>query len=188
MKSFSRIACIGILLALFHRGRTGEGQAVSASLAHTATVLQAPTMIDHATKVWDEPAGQELRGRSVGDHLYRGSDDRWFYVVADGALGVDPDTFTDVPAAESATRLVAAGHSAHLVLTGPELVDDAVAVGRGLSLGDNVGVVHRLSRSPLADVVPAGVPGADGFAVVAALGLADRWPDLVAAGTVVETG
>ena len=39
------LAAFGILLSLYHRNRTGEGQSVSASLAHTASFIQAPFML-----------------------------------------------------------------------------------------------------------------------------------------------
>ena len=42
------LAALATLLAVYHRLRTGEGQFVSASLAHTATFHQIPFMIDYA--------------------------------------------------------------------------------------------------------------------------------------------
>ncbi len=55
------LAAFGILLALYHRNRTGEGQSVSASLAHTATFIQAPFMLAYEGKVWDLPHGFDAR-------------------------------------------------------------------------------------------------------------------------------
>ena len=56
------LAAFGILLSLYHRNRTGEGQSVSASLAHTASFIQAPFMLAYEGKVWDLPHGFDARG------------------------------------------------------------------------------------------------------------------------------
>ena len=51
-----QLAAFGIMLALFHRMRTGQGQLVGASLAQTATFLQVPYMLAYAGKaVWQQP-------------------------------------------------------------------------------------------------------------------------------------
>ena len=60
------LAAFGILLSLYHRNRTGEGQSVSASLAHTASFIQAPFMLAYDGKVWDLPHGFDARGRTRG--------------------------------------------------------------------------------------------------------------------------
>ena len=85
-------------------------------------------------------------------------------------------------------HLVAAGHSAHIVVTSEELPDDPIARARGNSLGDNVGRINRLSRSPLGEIPPAGRPGAEAYAIIDDLGLAGSWAALVASGTVVDVG
>src|SRR5579864_970545 len=92
------LAALATLVAVYHRLGTGEGQFVSASLAHTATFHQIPFMIDYADRNWDDdPAGQQCRGLTPLYRLYRGSD-RWFFLAADaqqlrtveGLNGVDP--------------------------------------------------------------------------------------------------
>ena len=83
------LAAFGILLSLYHRNRTGDGQSVSASLAHTATFIQAPFMLGFDGKVWDLPHGFDARGWSPRHRLYKGSDDRWLFVVVDSFAGIE---------------------------------------------------------------------------------------------------
>ncbi len=59
------LSAFAILLALFHRLRTGEGQHVQASLSQTGTYLQIPFMLDFEGRVWDEPRGIQARGWSL---------------------------------------------------------------------------------------------------------------------------
>jgi crotonobetainyl-CoA:carnitine CoA-transferase CaiB-like acyl-CoA transferase len=179
------LAAFGILLALFHKGRTGEGQSVSASLSQTGTMLQAPSMIEYPGRVWGDAPGQRHRGWSPGNHLYRGSDDRWLAVVANGIFDPIEWSFATKSAAESVTELLAAGHSAHLVQLGDEMANDPIAVERGISLGDNVGIIKRLSRSPLPPFPPTGAPGSDSKEILATLNLTDRWAHLVESGAIV---
>ncbi len=77
-------------LALYHRQRTGEGQAVEASLAHTGTYLQTPFLQLYAGKAWDEPSGQEARGDGPLQRFYRAADG-WFFLAAQRRpAGTDP--------------------------------------------------------------------------------------------------
>lgn len=71
----------GLMLALIHRKRTGEGQDVNSSLSRTATLHQLPYMVGFAGRAWDEPRGPEACGWNALDRLYRASDG-WFYLAA----------------------------------------------------------------------------------------------------------
>jgi crotonobetainyl-CoA:carnitine CoA-transferase CaiB-like acyl-CoA transferase len=146
----------GILLGLFHRLRTGEGQLVGASLAQTCTVYQTPYMVAYDAKVWgDEPGGLQCRGVSPLERLYKASDG-WFFLAAQGPDAVERlariDGLVDVarvPSAEAETvlaralaeapaarwveRLTVAGFGAHLNRTIDEAMQDAWATSHGLS-------------------------------------------------------
>ncbi len=128
------LAAFGILLSLYHRNRTGEGQSVSASLAHTATFIQAPFMLGFDGKVWDLPHGFDARGWSPRHRLYKGSDDRWLFVVVDTFTGIEgldgvedadlEQQFACEPAEVWVARITAAGGAAHLSVTGEEAAAD----------------------------------------------------------------
>lgn len=76
-------AAIGVLLAVYHRLRTGEGQRVQACLSRTATLAQVPYMIGYEGKVWDEPAGPNATGWNMYDRIYTTSDGMVFLANAD---------------------------------------------------------------------------------------------------------
>lgn len=71
----------GIILALIHRARAGEGQEVNSALSRTATLHQLPFMVGFEGRVWDEPAGPEAMGWNPLNRLYA-SADGWFYLAA----------------------------------------------------------------------------------------------------------
>ena len=76
-------AAIGVLLAVYHRMRTGEGQRVQACLSRTATLAQVPYMIGYEGKVWDEPAGPDAAGWNMFDRIYATADGMVFLANAD---------------------------------------------------------------------------------------------------------
>ncbi|HWM22144.1 MAG TPA: CoA transferase [Ilumatobacteraceae bacterium] len=192
------LAAFGVLLSLYHRSRTGEGQAVDASLAHTASFLQAPFMIAYDGATWNIPEGQDTTGWGPLNCIYRASD-RYLFVAAESFDGVeglgddaDPEArFLTDTAAEWVRRLLAAGHSAHVVVTADELVSDPYVRARGLvvELEDGeltIGTPPRMSATPIRAGRPGTLPGIDGRAIVEELGLIERWTDLVAARAVVD--
>lgn len=71
-----------ILLGLYHRARTGQGQHVQTSLVQAGSHHQAPFMIAYPGKRWTEPAGPEALGWSDNNRLFETSDG-WVYAVAD---------------------------------------------------------------------------------------------------------
>ena len=82
------LSAFGILLALYHRMRTGEGQHVGASLSSTGTYYQIPFMLAYGGHKPDEPRGLYAKGWNAQNRFYQASD-RWFYLAAPGPDGCD---------------------------------------------------------------------------------------------------
>ncbi len=94
------LSAMAVLLGLYHRGRTGEGQSVASSLVQAGTYHQIPFMVAYEGATWDEPSGNDTKGWGLHDRLYEASDG-WLYFVAtppdgaqrlasvDGLAGVD---------------------------------------------------------------------------------------------------
>ncbi len=195
------LAALGALLALYARQNGHPGQEITASLAHTASFLQAPSMLwsERDGTEPDPPADQEAIGWGPLHRLYRGAD-AWFVIVADGLADridrieglqdVSPSDaealakrFATEPAAAWCERIVAAGGAAHVVVPSAEILEDPIAWDRGLLVnlgGDHlsVGVPPRLAETPLRSGRPSD-PGSDAPAVVAELGLDHLWNDLI---------
>jgi crotonobetainyl-CoA:carnitine CoA-transferase CaiB-like acyl-CoA transferase len=173
---------------------------VSASLAHTASFIQAPFMLGYEGKVWDLPHGFDTRGWNARHRLYKASDDQWLFAVVDsfdgvnGLAGVADDAleerFATEPAQVWIDRINAAGGAAHLSVTAEEATADPVARARGVVVEVEegrltVGPGPRLSATPTRFGPPATVPGIHGEQIVRELGLADQWDALIAKGVVV---
>jgi crotonobetainyl-CoA:carnitine CoA-transferase CaiB-like acyl-CoA transferase len=199
-------SAFGILVALYHRMRTGTGQRVHTSLAHAATFHQLPYMISFAGKEWNEPSGIDALGWGPLDRLYRASD-RWFYLAAlgtgdsdrlatiPGLEGIDctsseqlAQAFAGSSAAEWVQRLNDAGIGAHLLMNTEEVMEDSTAKGRGLSLIKDfpdlgelrvVGPSPRLSRTPVRPGYAIGSPGADAAIVLDRIGLGEQLDELI---------
>ena len=56
------LSAMAVLLGLFHKVRTGEGQHVATSLMQAGAHHQAMFMIAYDGKRWDEPSGDEVLG------------------------------------------------------------------------------------------------------------------------------
>lgn len=206
------LGAYGVMLALQHRQRTGEGQQVRSALAYTAGVLQSAFLQDYKGKAWDEPRGQTALGESSLNRLYE-AEDGWFFLAAreadvpalaaaEGLSGLDAvsarkrdaflaDRFALEPADTWVARLAAAGAGAHRVTTVPEIMADPWVLAHGLSLvreHEGVGLMttngpgQRLSRTPAVPGAPASIPGADARSVFAEYGLEDHFENLVKAG------
>jgi crotonobetainyl-CoA:carnitine CoA-transferase CaiB-like acyl-CoA transferase len=197
-----QLAAFGIMLALLHRMRTGEGQLVGASLAQTATFLQVPYMVAYDAKEWsDEPGGQTCRGPSAFERLFLARD-RWLFVAArsiEHLLRVMQvahtneleATFLQRAAEDWVERLAAADIGAQVVVSPEEAMRDMWAVAHGISrrvefpdagAGNIVGPSRRLSRTPTRTPKPVGPIGADGRDVLEEVGLGDQLPQLIATG------
>lgn len=208
------LGAYGIGLALLHRARTGEGQRVTGSLAHTACTLQSLYLQDYAGKTWDEPRGQDAPGFGPLHRLYRAADG-WLMLAApasaldtlraiDGLGGVGGDDDAALAASLEAALahrsvahwvdvLVAAGIGATALGAIQAMMDDPYATDRGLSITrdhhgigpvQTTGPAPMLARTPLRPGRPAPTPGADTADIIAELGLDERLPDLLAAGVV----
>ncbi len=203
------LGTFAIALALFHRRRTGRGQRVETSLGAAATFLQAPYLLDHAGKLWDEPAGADL-GWAPLQRLYRAADGWLFLGAAEserarldavpGLAGIGGLTgstlasaletrFAARPLADWMRDLAGAGVGAHAVTAVADLVTDPWVVAHGLTVtrkhrdGDmitTIGPPARLSRTPAAPGRPVSPPGGDAAEVLADIGMSDRLDDLVA--------
>jgi crotonobetainyl-CoA:carnitine CoA-transferase CaiB-like acyl-CoA transferase len=199
-------SAFGIMVALYHRMRTGEGQRVHTSLAHACTFHQLPFMIGYDGHVWDEPAGQQAVGWGPTDRIYQAMD-RWFYLAAAsprdrgrlrrvrGLEDVDFDSvealaqaFAREAAGEWVERLRGAGVGAHVVLKIEEVMENSIVYERGLSLVEEfptlgamrmIGPSGRLSVTPPRPGVPVGPPGAEARRVLTRLGLDAEFEKLV---------
>jgi len=198
------LAAFGILLALLHRMRTGEGQLVGASLAQTGAFFQVPFMLAYRGKTWDdEPSGQLCRGLGPLERLFRATD-KWFFMAArdasqlaavEGILETDDlaHNFAHLPAATWVERLTAAGIGAHVLNTSAEAMQDTWAVSHGVSRevyfpeagpGTIVGPAARLSATPMQPPDPAAPLGWHARELIAELGLGHRLAELVDSGAV----
>jgi crotonobetainyl-CoA:carnitine CoA-transferase CaiB-like acyl-CoA transferase len=209
------LGAYGVMLALYHRQRTGEGQHVRSALAYTACMLQSPFLNRYEGKTWDEPRGQSALGSSPLDRMYEASDG-WLFLAGSraGAAAVSRAAGLSAAAGNEleaglercirigtvdqwAERFTAAGIPAHAARRVGELHADPWVKGHGLLLTrehENLGLVTtngpapRLSRTPVTPGAPASPPGADAESVFCALGLEEQLPDLVASGVVVVDG
>ena len=73
------MGAFAVALALHHRNRTGQGQAVDSGLALTAALLQSPYFLDYPGYRRADPEGRDLRGFSALSRLYEAADG-WLYV------------------------------------------------------------------------------------------------------------
>jgi len=106
------LSVVGVLLALVHRARTGEGQELWTSLHDGGIAFTSDAWTGPDGAPWDRPElDQGLHGLDALHRLYRTGDDGWICVVAVtqdhwhrlcGALGLDglpgDDRFSTVPA------------------------------------------------------------------------------------------
>ncbi|MDE3074474.1 MAG: CoA transferase [Chloroflexota bacterium] len=196
-----------IALGLYHRQRTGRGQHIDISLAETATYHEAPFLLEHTGKVWNEPKGTDALGSGPLQRLYRASD-AWFF------LGAGPEDRWQLPAVEGLEgtaglagstleqtlemclarepvdvwieRLRSADIGAHALARVEDLMQDAWVRSHGLSLTQNIegvgnmvmpGVAARLSRTPLRVGDPVHPVGSDGPEVLRRVGLAQQLDD-----------
>jgi crotonobetainyl-CoA:carnitine CoA-transferase CaiB-like acyl-CoA transferase len=216
--STGNFAAFAVLIALYHRLRTGKGQHVHASLAHSATFLQIPYMVAFDGRSWDEPSGQQVKGWGPLERLYQGSDGRWLYLSAadsqrqvltavTGAAAEGPadqaleaalgERFATRPAGAWARLLQEHGIGAHLLMDFSELMEDPYAVRKGLSLTRShpgvgevtlAGPSARLSRTPARPGRAVGPPGSDTRSVLRALGYTDADFDRLVSRDVVRDG
>jgi len=199
------MACYGVVLALLHRHRTGQGQFVDSALAYTATMLQSALLQDYRGKVWDEPHGQDALGSGPLNRLYQARDG-WLFlaaragelarcaVLSDLGSGADieralEERLRSRDVAEWVELLTKAGIGAHRVV--PSLVDlmtDPLVQARGLAITrdhEGFGPItttapgSKLSRTPVTIGRAAAKPGSDAASVLAEIGMGDELQRLV---------
>ncbi|MCK8646704.1 CaiB/BaiF CoA transferase family protein [Mycobacterium colombiense] len=205
----------GVLLGLYNRARTGGGQWVGSSLAHTASLYGLPFMVAHGGRDWDDPGGLKFVGYGPTERLYRATDG-WFFLAApesldvrralatvEGLEGLDSDDdlesqlaarFSTASATTWATRLAAAGFGAHKWNSIEEAMEDQWARSNGLSVdvtfadgfaGRLVGPAPRLSDTPMRMGAPAQAMGAETMEILRSLDNIDV-EALVHEGTVLQ--
>ncbi|MBM3140883.1 MAG: CoA transferase [Chloroflexi bacterium] len=205
------MGAFSVLLALFHRGRTGEGERVQAALSMTGTLHQTSFMFEYEGRTWDEPSGRAARGAGPLQRLYRAADG-WFVLGArpgdrprlaaatgiaglaamdGGALEQALETrFATEPTATWVDRLTAAGIGAHALVDLETVLEDpwvrrhrltVVREHEGVGAVRMVGPSPRLSMTPVRVTEPARPPGADGPTVLVELGLGDVLGELLSA-------
>jgi len=211
-----QLGAMAILLGLYHRAVTGEGQHVSSALTAAGTYHQLPFMIDYAGRVWNEPTESNPKGWGPLDRLYETSDG-WLYLAAPGkdgrsnviaCEGLEDLASPSQPIEEALTqrlrtlpadvwidRLRRARVAAHRVMDLDSVVEDANARARGLvvvrdhpGIGPvrSAGPVPICSRTPARLSRPAPLPGADTEAVLREAGYGDRYMQLLRDGIVAE--
>ena len=154
--STGHLAAFAILLALFHRMRTGQGQHVQAALSRSGTFLQVPFMIDYQGQSWNEPRGQKAMGWGPLYRLYKARD-RWFFLAAHhegdlrrlaGVTGLEAiaatpaaqltvaleSRFATESAEEWTARITHAGLGAQVLVNYLENMESPAIKHRGLSL------------------------------------------------------
>ncbi|HEX4492279.1 MAG TPA: CoA transferase [Acidimicrobiia bacterium] len=106
------LSIVGVLMALYHRARTGEGQELWTSLLDGGVIFSSDSFLVNG-KSWDRPRlDKDQTGLSALYRLYRTQDDDWIMVAAVkdaewaalcGALGV-PHLLDDARFATAAAR------------------------------------------------------------------------------------
>ncbi len=81
--SSASMATLGILLSMFHRERTGEGQRVWTSLAGQAAMMQAGELVNYPGRPPAPLGGRDFQGASALDRFYATSDG-WLRLEASG--------------------------------------------------------------------------------------------------------
>ena len=210
------MSAYGILLALYARRRTGEGQRVESALIYGATLLQTNMLQDYSGKVWDEPHGLDCLGTDPLYRAYRCADGWLFMAAHDCGIARCPE-LADLATLDGAdleralearfrshavtdwiARLVRCGIAAtQVVLKLTSLTEDPLVRAQGLALvreHAELGLVVttgpgiKLSRTPVTPGRPAPKPGADAGELLAEIGMADALERLVAEGVVVVDG
>ena len=78
------LSIVGVLLALVHRQRTGEGQELWTSLHDGGVIFSSDVWLDSTGEPWDHPRlDVDLCGTSALYRLYRTQDDAWICVAAE---------------------------------------------------------------------------------------------------------
>ena len=173
-------AALGVLLSVYWRMLTGEGQRTQACLSRSATFAQLPYMLGYKGKVWNEPSGPNACGWSIFDRLYHTADGAVFIASADaehmaavsGLEGIDfnskgaeaslAERFkTDTSAAWYEKLCGAKAECRVLRNFSRDVMEEPYAKARGLSRRDmhrGLGELRVASCSPRLSLTPP-IPG-----------------------------
>ena len=186
-------SAIGVMLAVYHRMKTGKGQRVQACLSRSATLVQVPYMLEYAGEVWDEPSGPDAHGWDRFNRIYETADAMIFLADADAETLRRSGQFDAVELssaqAETEMETVFRSRSAQewtellcplgcsvrrLRNFAGECMEEDYAKARGLSRRDyhpGIGTIRTMSCAPRLSMTPP----VGGNAVCAAGGDTDRF-------------
>ena len=195
------LSAFGVLLALFHRYRTGAVQEVNMALSRMATLHQFPFMLAYEGRIWNEPAGPQATGYGAADRLYRASDG-WFYLACPAETcrkkfaalpGCEqtadlpkPDLerwlethFALLTASKAVEQLAEVGIAAHRYLDIVEAVTEPAAFDLNASafidhpgLGKALGIAHPLIGDGERTLLASRRPGMDTVSILEEQGFA----------------
>ena len=172
----------GVVLALHHRNRTGEGQHIDSALTYTACTLQSQFFQEYDGKQWDEPRGQNTLGTDPLNRAYQTSDGWLFMSTSDsslsaigeipglqstkGKIDIELEQALEINMKESSTNhwihlLSKSGIASHQVIFNPqELLTDKWVIEHGLSvtrLHDDLGRITTTGPAPRLSLSPVDV-------------------------------
>jgi crotonobetainyl-CoA:carnitine CoA-transferase CaiB-like acyl-CoA transferase len=169
------IAVLGIALALYHRGQTGQGQRAMTSLVAASALMQSGELVRFAGRPPAVRGGRDFVGPSPADRFYRAADG-WLRVQAASlcalaaALGIAPsgqpaqadsdtdthgaiaEVFAGLPVASALARLHDAGvpavpaHQPIAVVNDPSLQQAALFTTRTFPDGTPYVVPHAFAQ------------------------------------------
>lgn len=209
------MAALGAVLAIYNRGRTGEGQRVWTSLAGQSALMQAGELVRYPGRTQARRGGRDYPGPASTDRFYRTADG-WIRLQAatdaqrDALAGLVEALYTGQPqdatiqaalatrdTADALTMLAAAGVPAvrtrsvvdlpgDLELSGFEVIHQTPVAGDNGSLW-TMGRMERLSRTETTGVLRVPGLGEHSREVLAEAGLDDAAIDqLLADGAAVS--
>jgi crotonobetainyl-CoA:carnitine CoA-transferase CaiB-like acyl-CoA transferase len=205
-------AVLGICLALYHRGETGEGQRTATSLVASSLTMQSGELVQFAGRPAAPRGGRDFGGPGPADRMYQAADG-WLRVQAPSlaclaeALGHPEnqhddndaivDAFAIMPLATALDRLQRAGIPAAParqpldVARDPAVVASGLLVERHFADGKPYLVPHRYVRFSRTEQAPIGeAPGIGEHSreVLTEAGLSDAEIDALAQQRVIVEG
>ena len=209
-------ATLGILLALFHRNKTGEGQYVRTALIYGASMLQCTYLHDLPGAPLDDQKGLDSLGRGPLYRAYQ-TGTGWIFVATttdklsscqalaglehlperdlEGALEKRFRTKTSEDWLRELSMVSIAAQPIFLrfdsLMNDPEVVRQKISLTRQherQGIITTTGPVIQMSRTPLSPGCCTPMPGADAHYILASIGASTQLPELVDTGIVRVSG